>query len=71
LFLSIGAEAGNFWGVAKRYFARIFPKLSKTYLCDKLSPYKVSVAVDALLYIFFCYVALDLKIENWYLKFGT
>jgi len=33
---------------SKEYFARIFPNLPEKFSCDKISPYKFSVAIVAL-----------------------
>jgi len=58
-----GVGAGNFVGLQKIFC----PNLPEKLLCDKVSPYKFSVAVGTLYFIY--KFAVELKIENWYLKF--
>ena len=60
---TIGVGAGNLWR-EHIFFARISPHLPEKLLCDKLSPYKFSVAVGTLYVLPYCH-----RLENR--KFGT
>jgi len=61
--------AGNFLGV-QRIFCQNFPKFAEKLLCDKISPYKFSVAVGT----FYFPLPSCHRLENgkiYYLKFGS